>query len=79
MKRTEYSCEICQDVVSPRPTSGSKAAKEFIGFEFGAGVYSSVFREGEPHRVARHICVDCLRGLHELYLGLVEFRRARKP
>jgi hypothetical protein len=65
VKRIEYTCNICGDVVGKGRTTGRE--RPFVGFELGLmGDHCKAgdrFASKEPHESERHVCHCCLAGL----------------
>lgn len=64
MKRIEYVCDICLNVVG----QGNQAIKPFLPFEFACEP-TALFRIKPPDEALRHICLECLNGLVLLSKG----------
>jgi hypothetical protein len=65
MRRVEYRCDICGDVVRKERTGPD--VRPFIGFGLGLmGDHCKAadrFVVNDPHESERHICHCCLAGL----------------
>lgn len=61
MKDITYRCNICDDILKQNMKQPTKL---FVGFEFGP---MNKLVERAYNMVERHICMDCLKGLYDIY------------